>query len=163
MDLIIRNEQASDAEAISAVHRAAFERDAEAELVERLREQREVTLSLVAVARGGVVGHLLFTPVTVGDRGAVGLGPISVAPELQGQGIGAALIREGLHQLRSRGHGAVVLLGSPAYYARFGFRAAADLGVRWEHAAPEGAFQALELRGGALADGGTARFAPPFG
>lgn len=162
MDVVIRTEGVSDAAGVRAVHEAAFDREDEAELVEAVRAARGETLSLVAARHGEIVGHVLFTPVRVGVQQAVGLGPLAVLPTVQGRGIGAALVREGLHHLFVAGHGAVVVLGSPEYYSRFGFRPAIELGVRWEHPAPEGAFQAIELRSGALSEGGIARYGPLF-
>src|SRR5690606_23127269 len=92
---------------------------------------------------------------------AVCLAPVAVAPHRQKQGIGGALIDAGLEELRTAGHGAVLLLGHPSYYPRFGFRPAREFGIHYQD--DRDAFMALELRPGAL-DGvsGTARFAPEF-
>jgi putative acetyltransferase len=158
---MIRDERPGDEEAVRRVHDAAFGRESESDIVGAMRGGSAVVLSLVAEEAGEVVGHVWFTRVSLGAGAVVGLGPIGVRPDRQGAGIGAALVRAGLDRLRADGHGAVVLLGSPVYYGRFGFRPASAFGVRWEHPAPEGAFQALELRPGALAGGGVARFAFP--
>ncbi|MEQ1570817.1 MAG: N-acetyltransferase [Myxococcota bacterium] len=162
MDLVIRNEGPSDALAVYAVHQAAFGREAEADLVDAVRDARAAVLSLVGVFDDRVVGHVLFTPVSVGNTHAVGLGPLAVDPGVQGQGVGTALVREGLLRLSTLGHVAVVVLGSPGYYQRFGFRPASAYGVSWDRPVPDEVFMALELRPNGLADGGVARYLPLF-
>ena len=126
--MTIRPEQPGDADAIRAVIGAAFagrrySSGTEAAIVEALREAGALTLSLVAEEDGQVIGHIAFSPVTIDGAacGWFGLGPVAVVPERQGQGVGAALIREGLARLRARGAAGCVLLGDPRYYARFGF------------------------------------------
>jgi putative acetyltransferase len=114
-----------------------------------------------------VAGHILFTPVTVGEddavRPAIALGPMSVLPSFQRQGIGGALVRAGLEECRRSGRPLVFVLGHPEYYPRFGFVPTASRGIRWEHPAPEEAFLLVELEGGA-ADGvrGVVRYHPRF-
>jgi putative acetyltransferase len=132
--MVIRQEQPSDITAIFQLTQAAFEHHPFGEHTEQfitnaLRDADALTLSLVAEAEGKVVGHVAFSPVTISDgsRNWYGLGPISVLPELQKRGIGTSLIREGLSQLKSLGAEGCVLLGSPAYYERFGFRNRPDL------------------------------------
>ena len=128
-DWTIRPEQKGDEAAISALTTAAFATAAhsngtEAVIVERLRDAGELTLSLVATNEAGLlVGHVAFSPVRIADGSEnwFGLGPISVLPTCQGQGIGAALIREGLGRLEEHGAAGCVVLGEPAYYGRFGF------------------------------------------
>lgn len=127
--MLIRKEQAADVAAIRQVTDAAFAGVAhsdgrEGAIVDGLRAAEALTLSLVA-EEGGVVGHVAFSPVAVGDVAGTwyGLGPVSVAPDRQGQGIGKALIAAGLDQLRQIGAAGCVVLGDPAYYQRFGFRA----------------------------------------
>lgn len=95
----------------------------EAAIVAALRDSGALHLSLVAEAGGILIGHIAFSPVAIssGARGWYGLGPISVAPEHQGRGVGAALIRAGLSRLSAQGAAGLVLLGDPAFYARFGF------------------------------------------
>jgi predicted N-acetyltransferase YhbS len=95
----------------------------EAAIVDALREAGALTVSLVAEEQGRVVGHVAFSPVRVdGAEGRwFGLGPVSVLPERQRAGIGSALIRAGLERLRASGADGCVVLGDPAYYARFGF------------------------------------------
>ncbi len=134
--MIIRNETDSDVEAIAEVTKAAFEtlavsHQTEQFIVAALRAAGALTLSLVAEIDGKVVGHVAFSPVTIsgGSPDWYGLGPVSVLPEHQRQGIGTALIREGLSLLRARGAGGCVLVGHPEYYRRFGFRSLPELSV----------------------------------
>lgn len=140
MDILIRSEQASDIEAISQVTYAAFlgkfsDHPTEHLIVNGLREAGMLTLSLVAEVNEKIVGHVAFSPVTINEKFVdwYGLGPISVAPELQKQGIGSKLIREGLSLLKEQGAKGCVLEGSPAYYQRFGFKPYAGLTY---HASP---------------------------
>jgi putative acetyltransferase len=149
--MLIRPERPQDAATIHALTDTAFRGmpfsdNTEARLVDALRAAGALTLSLVATQDGEIVGHVAFSPVTInGEAGDwYALGPVSVWPERQRRGVGQALIREGLRRLRSLGAGGCVLLGDPAYYARFGFRNDPDL----RHAgAPAWAFQRLALDG----------------
>lgn len=124
----LRPEQAGDERAISAVIEAAFfghphSDGSEVGIVERLRSAGVLTVSLVAEEEGRIVGHVAFSPVTISDGtpGWFGLGPVSVLPARQRSGIGGALIRAGLEQLRIAGAQGCVVLGDPAYYCRFGY------------------------------------------
>jgi len=134
MNIVIRNEIKSDIKAISEITKAAFENLAisnhtEQFIIDALRDANVLTISLVAVAGEKVAGHIAFSPVTISDGslGWYGLGPISVLPELQKQGIGKSLIREGLSSLKSLEAKGCVLVGDPDYYERFGFRSPPDL------------------------------------
>jgi putative acetyltransferase len=165
--MMIRAEQSGDSQAIYRVNAIAFGRGHEANLVDRLRGLPG-TLSLVAVEGDAIVGHIFFSPVTLADAGAdnilvLGLGPVAVLPEYQRGGIGSQLIRHGLAQCRQRGGRAVVVLGDPQFYARFGFVPAAEKQLRCEYTAPEGAFRVLELEPGTL-EGcrGLVRYRPEF-
>jgi len=130
----IRSETPADLRAIEAVTVAAF-LDAphaghiEQFIVAALREAGQLTLSLVAESEGEIVGHVAVSPVEVSDGtgGWYGLGPISVLPQRQRQGIGTRLMQEALRRLRERGAAGCVLVGEPQYYGRFGFRAEAGL------------------------------------
>jgi putative acetyltransferase len=126
--LIIRPETSSDYEAIREVNIAAFanhpySHQTEHLIVEALRADRALTVSLVAEIEGKAVGHIAFSPVTV--NGAhhqwFALGPIAVLPALQRQGIGTRLVNEGLKSIRALGAQGCVLVGDPAYYSRLGF------------------------------------------
>ena len=164
--LLIRDEVPGDAAAIAAVLAAAFEPvagspPAEVALVAALRAAGALSLSLVAEAPDGtLVGHIAFSPVTVGGpsegsgpaSGAgrlLGLAPLAVLPSWQGHGVGTALVEAGLARARAAAAELVFVLGEPSYYRRFGFRSAAERGIAWEHAAPAEAFMALALAPGA--------------
>lgn len=145
MDTVqLRIEQPGDLGAIRALHLAAFPTAAEAKLVDRLREEAAVCLSLVACAHGELIGHALFTHagLLLTDRShAIGaLGPVAVQPARQRTGIGAQLIRSGLARCAALGLPAVIVLGHPNYYPRFGFRRADTWDVRNELSAPLEAF-----------------------
>lgn len=132
---------------------SAFETSAEADLVDAVREQAQPIVSLVAEHHGAVVGHIMFSPVALTghpDFGVMGLAPMAVAPAYQHQGIGAALVQAGLERCRELGFAAVVVLGHPGYYPRFGFSPAARFGIRSEYNVPEEAFMAMELQPAAL-------------
>jgi len=153
--LILRDEVEGDRAAIDAVNRAAFGGPNEAELVAALRAAGALVLSLVATADGELVGHIAFSPVTIeGGAGstttAIGLAPMAVTPGWQRRGVGTRLVTEGLDRLRAAGHRAVVVLGHPEYYPRYGFERASRFGLRWEHPARDEAFMAIELVAGAL-------------
>jgi putative acetyltransferase len=135
--------------------------------VDVLRAAGKVTLSLVAVLEGKIVGHILFSTVTIdsaaGSTSAIGLAPMAVLPEHQRRGIGSMLVREGLDACRAAGHRAVIVLGHPEYYPRFGFVRASRFGLTWEHEVQDEAFMAIELVPGALAGGpGVVRYQPEF-
>jgi putative acetyltransferase len=132
--MIIRNEIESDVEAISDVTKAAFKnhpysKQTEQFIVDALRAANALTISLVAEVGGTVVGHIAFSPVTISDGSHdwYGLGPISVLPEYQKQGIGKSLIHEGLSLLKALGAKGCILVGDPEYYERFGFRSPPEL------------------------------------
>ena len=135
----IRDEQAGDVTAIRDVNRLAFGQDEEGRIVDALRDTGAASLSLVAVDSGGaVVGHIMFSPLTVGDLVGVGLGPMAVIPDRQRQGIGSRLVKAGTERLRGAGCPFVVVLGHPSFYPRFGFQPAAAYGVSCEwDVAPE--------------------------
>jgi len=147
----IRSELAGDAEAIRQVVTAAFEGAAhssgtEAKIVEWLRASSALTISLVATRNDEVVGHVAFSPVTIGGQSDrwFGLGPVAVRPDLQRSGIGAALITKGLEMLEQQGAAGCVVLGDPDYYGRFGFRVDPD--IRYPDA-PAEYFQTLAISG----------------
>jgi len=151
MEFEIRKEEAGDVAKIRDVTTAAFEvaehsDGTEAAIVDALRAANALTISLVATVGGEVVGHVAFSPVTIGgqDVGWFGLGPVSVRPECHGQGIGAAMITEGLGQLKAAGANGCVVLGDPNYYQRFGFASTPD--IRYEGVPPE-YFLSLHLDG----------------
>jgi putative acetyltransferase len=169
--MIIRPESPGDADAIHAVNVAAFGQDAEARIVDGIRRDGRLTCSFVADAPSGIVGHIMFTPVTIQAPDAAspasgpwaGLAPMAVAPERQRQGIGGALVTTGLEQCRALGLEAVVVLGHPQFYPRFGFRRASQFGLRCEFPVPDDVFMARELVVGSLAGRrGLVRYLPHF-
>jgi len=124
----IRRERTSDVEAIGQVIDAAFSGmpyadGDEAELVEALRSQGALSISLVAEREGTIVGQIAFSPAQAsgGAAGWYALGPLAVLPAHQGGGIGSALVRTGLRAIGERGASGCILTGDPAYYSRFGF------------------------------------------
>lgn len=126
--IALRPEAAGDETVIRALTTAAFQpmpysNGSEPDLVDRLREDRDLTLSLVAEDADRIVGHIAISPVTItgGAQGWFGLGPVSVWPEIQQRGIGSALIKRAIADMRVAGAKGIVLLGSTEYYPRFGF------------------------------------------
>ena len=151
MPMIIRNEQPSDIASIARLTEAAFanaEHSSYTEhfIVDALRRAGQLSVSLVAVENDAIIGHVACSPVTLssGVSGWHGLGPISVAPEQQGQGIGTALMHAALEQLQSLGSAGCVVLGDPGYYGRFGFQT--HPGLTLDGVPPE-YFQALSFGG----------------
>ena len=144
----VRFERAVDADAVREVNDRAFGSPVEGQIVERLRSEPG-SISLVATNNDLVVGHILFTTVSlepsVGFRVA-GLGPMSVLPEHQRGGIGSQLIRAGLDACREQGYSAVVVVGHPAYYPRFGFEPAHTRGLTLpDFDVPQDVFMVVEL------------------
>ena len=132
--MIIRKETTSDIEAITQVTIAAFKtlqisNQTEQFIIKALRNANALTISLVAEVDGRVVGHIAFSPVTISDGSPNwhGLGPVSMLPEYQKQGIGESLVNKGLSLLKAMGGRGCALVGDPAYYQRFGFRNIPDL------------------------------------
>ena len=126
--VVIRRETDSDVDAITEVTAAAFKTleissHTEQFIIAALRAAKALTLSLVAEADGRLVGHIAFSPVSISDgtRNWYGLGPVSVLPTYQRQGIGKALIREGLARLKDMDAQGCCLVGHPDYYRKFGF------------------------------------------
>ncbi len=165
--IIIRRERPGETSAVRRVNEQAFGQRAEADLVDALRQRDEFLISLVAIEDEQVVGHILFSPVTVqSDRAswsAMGLGPMAVLPQHQGKGIGSQLVEVGLEECRKTGHEVVVVLGHPEFYPRFGFEPSKPLGIRWKKEVPEEVFMVTELREGALAGRrGVVKYLPEF-
>lgn len=155
MTIRLRHETPDDIAAIEAVTMAAFANaphtsHTEQFIVRALRAANELTLSIVADEHGQIVGHLALSPVAITDdhghktEGWYGLGPISVLPARQGQGIGSRLMQQALAELRTQHAAGCVLLGEPAYYARFGFQAHTGLELQ---GVPPGYFMALAFHG----------------
>lgn len=152
--MVIREERPEDAAAISRINTAAFGGDAEANLVVALRAQGAVITSLVAQEAGEPVGHILFSPLTLLPAAKLklaALAPMAVLPDYQRRGIGSALVEAGIAACREQDYDAIVVLGHPGFYPRFGFAPAQQFHLRTEYDIPAAAFMALELKPKALA------------
>jgi putative acetyltransferase len=141
----VRRERQGDEPQIYEVNYQAFGRKEEAEVVNVLRHSCPEGVSLVAEEEGRIVGHILFTPTIIEDEEkslvGTGLGPVAVLPQHQGRGIGSALVRAGLDEMRMAGQPFVVVVGHPGYYPRFGFERASKYGIRCEYSkVPDEAF-----------------------
>ena len=163
--VVIRQEAADDLNPIQSVHRLAFGGDEEARLVSALRAEGYVRASLVAEAEGQVIGHILFSdlPILMPEATipALSLAPLAVIPERQRQGVGSALVRQGLQFCRIHGHRIVVVLGHPEFYPRFGFSAKLARQLKSPYSGE--AFMAMELVPWALLGvEGEVRYPPPF-
>jgi putative acetyltransferase len=145
----IRKEQPEDIAAIRGLNIAAFGRLQEANLIEKLRTNGGIWLSLVAANEDQIVGHILYSRVTAGSGEKkivwAGLGPMAVLPEYQRRGIGAKLIDFGTTRLKQSSCPFIVVLGHAEHYPRFGFRPASEYGLRCEWNVPDNAFLALVL------------------
>jgi putative acetyltransferase len=167
IDPLIHSEDAGDRQAVWQVNRAAFPTEAEANLVDALRDQAYVRLSLVAEVDGAVIGHILFSDLPIVGEGvtypALALAPMSVLPKYQRQGIGAQLVRRALEICREHHHRIVVVLGHPHFYQRFGF--SSELARHLQSPFSErDSFMALELVEGSLNGvSGEVRYPQPFG
>jgi putative acetyltransferase len=146
MAIEIREEQHGDLAAIRDVNRRAFGQDQEADIVDALRSGGAALLSLVAVLDGRVVGHIMYSPASIGGKveGAA-LGPMAVLPECQRQGIGSALVSTGNEKIRKDGWPFIIVLGHPEYYPRFGFSPASTRGIGCEWEVPDNVFMVLVL------------------
>jgi putative acetyltransferase len=152
--MLIRPESAEDAAAVRSVLTTAFGGADEATLAGLLRDSGDVVVSLVALVGDQIVGHVVFSRLEIrasaNVESGVALAPLAVLPALQRRGVGSALVREGIRQLRDRGEAIVIVLGDPEYYMRFGFSTELARPLKSRYSGP--AFMAMEIRPGALAD-----------
>lgn len=164
--MIIRPESPNDVIGIYQINVSAFETEAEAGLVNTLREAIPSFISLVAEDSGEIIGHILFSPVILTghpDLKLAGLAPMAVIPPKQNSGIGSALVRAGIAKCKELGYDAVAVLGHPNYYPRFGFLPSVLFGIRSEYDVPDEVFMILELEKGVLAaNEGIIKFHPAF-
>lgn len=164
----VRCERPGDEGAIARVNDEAFGQRDESRIVDAARRAGHIAVSLVAIDSGTIVGHILFTPVTIESPAPAvsvfGLGPMSVLPAFQRRGIGSVLVQAGLRECARLGCQAVVVIGHPNYYPRFGFQRASTYGLRSQFAVPDDVFMAMELTAGALVGhAGLVRYVPEFG
>jgi putative acetyltransferase len=162
MSIDIREEVANDILAIREVNRRAFGSDHEGTIVDALRTNNAVSLSLVATLNGGVVGHVLYSPAVIGTVEGAALGPMAVLPEHQRQGIGSRLVATGNDKLQIAGCPFVIVIGHPAFYPRFGFTPAHRLGITCEWNVPGDAFMVLVMDAKAGALHGLAEYRQEF-
>lgn len=162
--VVIREEIETDHSAVHEVIKAAFEGEAEAKLVNKLRNSEHI--SLVALVEDKLVGHICFSPMRIegsDDLNCWGLAPLSVHPDFQNQGIGMKLTEAGLKACSKKSIDAVFVLGHPNYYPRFGFETAKKFGFTSEYAVPDEHFMVLELKKGSLKGrSGLAKYSPAF-
>lgn len=164
---LIRDEGPADAEAVHALLFAAFGREAEARLVERLRASGKTACALVAEEKGRVLGHMVFSRIAIeSGNGAIpvlALAPLAVLPAFQRLGIGSALVSAGLERCRMEGHARVLVVGEHLYYGRFGFVPASKFGLKCPFPLPEETFMAIELEPAAFAQAsGVVRYGHEF-
>ncbi|NKB32404.1 MAG: GNAT family N-acetyltransferase [Pseudomonadales bacterium] len=164
--MIIRKEQPQDIQQIYSHNAAAFPSEDEAQLINSLRETATPFISLVAAEEKEIKGHILFTPVTLNaapELTLLGLAPMAVSPDHQNQGIGSQLVQAGLAACRLHNAEAIVVLGHPEFYPRFGFSPSVNFGIKSEYDVADEVFMILELKAGALKDKqGIISFHPAF-
>jgi putative acetyltransferase len=166
----IRPEQIQDVAAISQVNNLAFEGENESKLVEAIRESEFFIpeLSLVAIHNNKVIGHILFSIVSIETEEAhvptLALAPMAVRPDFQKQGIGSSLVKEGLQKCRQLGYEHAAVLGHPEFYTKFGFTPSVTKGIEAPFPVPEEVFMVIELQEGSLDSiRGKVKYPPAFG
>ncbi len=159
----IREERLEDIAAIREVNRRAFGSDLEARIIDALRSKGGLSLSLVALLDGRFVGHIAYSPASIGGVTGAALGPMAVLPEDQRRGIGTRLVEAGNRQLEQRGCPFIAVVGHASFYPRFGFAPAGGRGIRSEWDVPDESFMLLVLDEGKMRGvSGTARYRPEF-
>jgi putative acetyltransferase len=141
--LDIREERSDDVAAIRDVNNRAFGQTQEGHIVDALRSNRAVLASLVAALDGQVVGHILYSPASIGDVSGSALGPMAVLPVHQRRGIGSKLVEAGNQYMKDAGWPFIIVLGHPRFYPRFGFKPASTRGIRCEWDVPDNVFMLL--------------------
>ena len=150
----IRAENKTDINNIWQINAEAFEGEEEANLINALRNSDTSYISLVYEENNKLVGHIFFTPVELVDDTSnlrlIGLAPMAVSPKMQNKGIGSSLIKAGIKQCLNEGYDAIIVLGHPNYYPKFGFIPSVKYGIKSEYEVPEDVFMILELKENAL-------------
>jgi len=146
-EIIVCKENVTEIQQIWDVNSAAFETNGEADLVNRLRNCGVDFISLVAKLEEEIVGHILLTEVELlnSDIKIAGLAPMAVKPNYQNNGIGSVLVKQGLKECITNGYKAVVVLGHPNYYPKFGFEPSVNFGIKSEYDVPDEVFMVKEL------------------
>ena len=160
----IREERADDIAAVRDLNRRAFGQDQESNIVDALRANGAALLSLVATLNDQVVGHIMYSPVSVtGNVSGTALGPMAVLPQCQRQGIGSKLIEAGNRKLKDDGCPFIIVVGHADYYPRFGFKPASEHGIKCEWDVPDNVFMLLVLDQAKMAGvAGSAKYRPEF-
>ena len=164
--IIVGTESTNDAAAISELNREAFGGETEARIIEKLRDRGAPVISLVAKDDGRVVGHILFSPVTIegAELKGAGLGPLAVVDSYRKKGVDTLLVKAGLESIRYDGYDFAVVAGDRDYYRRFGFEPAIVFNLRSELPVREEDFLARAIRPGSLNDvSGIVHYMPEFG
>jgi putative acetyltransferase len=142
----IREEHPDNVTAIREVNRRAFGQDQESNIVDALRTNGGALLSLIATMDNRVIGHIMYSPISVGDMvNGAALGPMAVLPEHQRRGIGGRLIEAGNRRLKDAGYPFIIVVGHAEYYPRFGFKPANEYGIKCEWDVPDEVFMVLIL------------------
>lgn len=141
----ITDERPGDVVAIRDLNQRAFEQNQEGDIVDALRSNGGALLSLVATVNGLVVGHIMYSPISVGNLRGAALGPMAVLPELQRQGIGTKLVEAGNQRIKQGGCPFIIVVGHPEFYPRFGFSPARPRGITCEWDLPDDVFMVLVL------------------
>jgi putative acetyltransferase len=170
--ITVRRELPEDRETIRQIVESAFAGTAEADLVDQLRDAGKAIISLVATEDERLIGHILFSEVTLAPDGddsndtplaAIGLAPLAVLPEFQNRSVGSLLTRAGLDECRKAGYQCAVVLGHPHYYPRFGFVPSVRYGIKSEFEVSDETFMVIELSENTLRNrSGIIRYQPEF-
>ena len=159
----IREEHSGDIATIRDLNKQAFGQDQEGNIVDALRSNGAVLLSLVATLNRQVVGHIMYSPLSVGEVNGAALGPVAVLPQHQRQGIGSKLVEAGNRRLEESGCPFIIVVGHAHFYPRFGFTPASGYGITCEWEVPDDVFMVLALgRAKMVGISGFARYRPEF-
>lgn len=159
----IREEHSGDVSAIRDLNKHAFGQDQEGNIVDALRSNGAVLLPLVATLNGHVVGHIMYSPLSVSEVDGAALGPMAVLPEHQRQGIGSKLVEAGNRRLKESGCPFIIVVGHANFYPRFGFKPASTCGITCAWEMPDDVFMVLALDHAKMAGiSGLANYRPEF-